>query len=85
MQARAHAELTFKLDSASEADALEAALRPEPSGDVPGCRASIARDDLTMTVTLRIEAEHAGALRAGVNAYLRWAGAALELHRLAQG
>lgn len=75
--------LTFDFDSPAEADAVEAALRPEMGADVPGSRAALARRGATLD--LSIEAEDAGALRAAVNSHLRWVRLALDVHRVARG
>jgi tRNA threonylcarbamoyladenosine modification (KEOPS) complex Pcc1 subunit len=79
----ARAELELALDSLAQADALEAALRPEMGSDVPGSRATLERQGSTLL--LRLEAEDAGALRAALNAYLRWASLALDVHGVARG
>lgn len=79
----ARAELELALDTPSQADALEAALRPEMGADVPGSKATLERRGTTLV--LRLEAEDAGALRAALNAYLRWASLALEVHGVARG
>lgn len=81
MAARARIELA--LDASGEAEAVEAALRPEMGADVPGSRASLERRGLLLV--LRIEADDPGGLRAALNAYLRWVRTALEVERVARG
>ncbi len=55
----------------NEAPILRKALSPEAGREIPGTRVTIAGRGTTLTLT--IEAEDAGALRAAVNSYLRWA------------
>jgi KEOPS complex subunit Pcc1 len=76
------ARLTFDLDSPAQADAIEAALRPELGDDVPGSRSQLARDGATLILDL--QAEDAGALRAALNSYLRWVQTALDVHAVAR-
>ncbi|MCI4371180.1 MAG: hypothetical protein L3J78_00870 [Thermoplasmata archaeon] len=54
-------------------------LRPEAGRDVPRAHVSLraARNALTLT----IDADDTGALRAAVNSYLRWADVAVRVHR----
>jgi KEOPS complex subunit Pcc1 len=54
-----------------EAAILRKALAPEAGREIPGTRVTVAGRGATVTLT--IEAEDAGALRAAVNSYLRWA------------
>ena len=61
---------------------LERALRPEAAREVPRSRATLSRTD-ARTVSLEVEAEDAGALRAALNAYLGWIRLALETERVA--
>ena len=75
------AMLTFDFDSLRQADAVEAALRPELGDDVPGSRSALRRDGATLVLDL--EAEDAGALRAALNSYLRWTQLALDVQALA--
>lgn len=74
--------LDFHLDSPAQAEALIAALQPEMGADVPGSVARLERDGTSVAIVL--EAEDAGALRAAVNSYLRWARLALDMQRLAR-
>jgi tRNA threonylcarbamoyladenosine modification (KEOPS) complex Pcc1 subunit len=74
--------ISLELDSAAEADVVEAALAPEMGADVPGSRVAMRREGTTLL--LDIEAEDAGALRAAVNSYLRWMKTALDVHAVAQ-
>jgi len=57
--------------SGPEAGVVYEALRPETGRDVPKARVALrsAPDRLTLT----IDADDTGALRAAVNSYLRWA------------
>jgi KEOPS complex subunit Pcc1 len=62
-----------------EAAIVHDALRPEAGRDVPKARVSMrAKGD---RLTLGIEAEDTGALRAAVNSYLRWADVAIRVGR----
>lgn len=62
------AEITITGDAAA---ILRKALAPEAGREIPGTRVVIAGRGTSLT--LRIEADDAGALRAAVNSYLRWA------------
>ncbi len=53
-----------------EASVVREALAPEAGRDVPKARVSISGSGKKLTIT--IEAEDTGALRAAVNSYLRW-------------
>ena len=53
-----------------EAAVVRQALAPEAGRDVPKAHVSISGAGHTVTIT--IEAEDTGALRAAVNSYLRW-------------
>jgi len=57
--------------SGADAGVVYEALRPETGRDVPKARVAMrsAPDRLTLT----IDADDTGALRAAVNSYLRWA------------
>ena len=65
--------------SGPDADVVYEALRPETGRDVPKARVSmhVVRNRLTLT----IDAEDTGALRAAVNSYLRWADVAARVRR----
>lgn len=78
----AQATITLDCDSADQAKAVEAALAPELGSDVPGSRATLERQGTTLT--LRLAAEDAGALRAALNGHLRWMRLSLDVHRLAR-
>lgn len=78
----ATARVTVDFDSQPEAEAAEAALRPELGDDVPGARSSLVRRGATLELDL--EAEDAGGLRAALNSYLRWLQAASDMHALAR-
>jgi len=70
------ATITF---AGPDAEVVYGSLRPEAGRDVPGARATMrfARNRLTLT----IDAEETGALRAAVNSYLRWADVAARVRR----
>ena len=53
-----------------EAAVVRAALSPEAGRDVPKARVIVGGSGRRVTIT--IEAEDTGALRAAVNSYLRW-------------
>ncbi len=53
-----------------EAAVVRKALAPEAGRDVPKAKVTVAGSGRTVTIT--IEAEDTGALRAAVNSYLRW-------------
>jgi len=78
----ARARIVLELESAGQADAMEAALRPELGRDVPGSIATLVRR--AATVELALDAEDGGALRAALNSYLRWVDLALAMHDLAR-
>lgn len=53
-----------------EASVVRQALAPEAGRDVPKARVSVSGSGRKVTIT--IDAEDTGALRAAVNSYLRW-------------
>jgi KEOPS complex subunit Pcc1 len=53
-----------------EASVVRQALAPEAGRDVPKARVSVSGSATTVTIT--IDADDTGALRAAVNSYLRW-------------
>ncbi|TLZ82165.1 MAG: hypothetical protein E6K03_07845 [Methanobacteriota archaeon] len=57
--------------SGPEAGVVYEALRPETGRDVP--KARVAMRSAPGRLTLTIDADDTGALRAAVNSYLRWA------------
>jgi tRNA threonylcarbamoyladenosine modification (KEOPS) complex Pcc1 subunit len=77
------ASITLDLDTDAQADALEASLRPELGDEVPGSTAILRREGRTLL--LEVHAEDAGAMRAALNSYLRWADTALRVHAVALG
>ncbi|MCA1812520.1 MAG: hypothetical protein LC624_01040 [Halobacteriales archaeon] len=79
---RARGTLTVRADSSGQADALEAALAGGAGEDVPGSHAEVARRGLELSIVLA--AEDAGALRAAVNAYLRWVQLTADVHAVAR-
>ncbi len=69
---------TIHLDG-PEAATVREALAPEAGRDVPGARVRVS--GAANRVTLVVEAEDTGALRAAVNSYLRWADVAARVRR----
>ncbi|OGS46505.1 MAG: hypothetical protein A3K66_05540 [Euryarchaeota archaeon RBG_16_67_27] len=59
------------------ADVVAGALRPEAGRDVPKARVAVA--GRRGRVSIRIDAEDTGALRAAVNSYLRWSDVAMRV------
>ena len=57
--------------SGPEAGVVYEALRPETGRDVP--KARVAMRSAPGRLTLTVDADDTGALRAAVNSYLRWA------------
>ena len=55
----------------TEAAILRKALSPEAGREIPGTRVRVTGRGKTLT--LDIEADDSGALRAALNSYLRWA------------
>ena len=53
-----------------EAPVVRKALAPEAGRDVPKARVSVTGTGRTVSIT--VDAEDTGALRAAVNSYLRW-------------
>ncbi len=62
-----------------EAAVVLQALSPEAGRDVPGARVSVSGS--ARKVTIRIDAEDTGALRAAVNSYLRWSDVAARVRQ----
>ncbi len=69
---------TIHLDG-PEAATIREALAPEAGRDVPKARVRVS--GTSRRVSLVIEAEDTGALRAAVNSYLRWADVAARVRR----
>ena len=65
--------------SGPEARVVYEALRPETGRDVP--KARVAMRSAPGRLTLTIDADDTGALRAAVNSYLRWADVAARVRR----
>lgn len=78
------ARIAITCASSGEADAAEAALRPEIGDEVPGARSRLARSG-PRSLVLEVEAQDLGALRAALNSYLRWLATAEAVHRVARG
>ena len=66
-----------------EAAILRKALHPEGGRGIPRTRVQISGRGKTLTLT--IEAEDTGALRAALNSYLRWADVAAGVVREVRG
>ena len=62
-----------------EAPVIHQALSPEAGRDVPKARGALGGTARRVTIT--VEAEDSGALRAAVNSYLRWSDVAAQVHR----
>ena len=62
-----------------EAAVLRRALAPEAGREIPKTRVHISGRGRRLT--LRIEAQDTGALRAALNSYLRWAEVAMDVAR----
>jgi KEOPS complex subunit Pcc1 len=71
------------LEAGDSAATLIQALSPEAGREVPRARASLKLDGAN--VVLEVEADDAGALRAALNSYLRWAALAMDASKLAKG
>ena len=71
------------LEAGADADALLQALSPEAGREVPRARTKFSLDG--QNVVIDVEADDAGALRAALNSYLRWAALALDASKLAKG
>ncbi len=62
-----------------EATVVRHALSPEAGRDVPKARVSVTGSGRKVTIT--IDAEDTGALRAAVNSYLRWSDVAARVRQ----
>jgi len=62
-----------------EASVVRQALSPEAGRDVPKARVSVSGSARKVTIT--IDADDTGALRAAVNSYLRWSDVAARVRR----
>jgi KEOPS complex subunit Pcc1 len=71
------------LEAGADAPALLQALSPEAGREVPRSTTTLSLDG--STVVLEVSADDAGALRAALNSYLRWAALALDASKLAKG
>ncbi|MGQ0537000.1 MAG: KEOPS complex subunit Pcc1 [Methanobacteriota archaeon] len=79
----ARAEFLYPCDDAAAARALVGALSPElVAKEFPDCLARVRTR--AASVVLSMTARDLGALRAGVNSYLRWLATAAEIQRLAR-
>jgi KEOPS complex subunit Pcc1 len=66
-----------------EAFVVRQALSPEAGRDVPGARVSVSGSSRKVTIT--IDADDTGALRAAVNSYLRWSDVAARVRQEVTG
>jgi len=73
----------IQLDAGGSVQAVLDALSPEAGREVPRANAVIRAEG--GTVLIDVEAEDAGALRAALNSYLRWASLAMDASKLAKG
>ena len=62
-----------------EASVVRQALTPEAGRDVPKARVSVSGTARKLTIT--IDADDTGALRAAVNSYLRWSDVAARVRQ----
>lgn len=74
--------LTIRLDG-PETAVVRQALAPEAGRDVPHARVRVTGSSRSLTIA--IEAEDTGALRAAANSYLRWADVASRVRREVNG
>ncbi len=73
---------TIRLDG-PETAVIRRALAPEADRDVPKARVRVT--GASRWLTIAIEAEDTGALRAAANSYLRWADVAARVRREVKG
>ena len=78
MSTKANATINLKFDSEKQIDTLLSALTPEAKAP-PTRRASIQLKKAGSSLTLSVEAEDTVALRATLNAYLRWINSTLNV------
>jgi KEOPS complex subunit Pcc1 len=71
------------LEAGADARAILQALSPEAGREVPKTRTAISLDG--SSVVLDVSADDAGAMRAALNSYLRWAALAIDSSKLAKG
>ncbi len=71
------------LEAGPDAAAMLQALSPEAGREVPRTRTKLSLDG--QNVVIDVDADDAGALRAALNSYLRWAALALDASKLAKG
>ena len=71
METKAKAAVRLKLDSQKQLDTLLCALKPEVNAPVTR-RANVKLEKEGFFLVLTVEAEDTVALRATLNAYLRW-------------
>ncbi|MGO8807193.1 MAG: KEOPS complex subunit Pcc1 [Candidatus Bathyarchaeia archaeon] len=78
LSARAKAIIRLKLRSQEQLATLLKALDPEAKGNVSR-RASVTLEANGLSIVLAVDAEDTVALRATLNAYLRWISTALNV------
>jgi tRNA threonylcarbamoyladenosine modification (KEOPS) complex Pcc1 subunit len=78
MSTKAKATVRLPLQSQKQLSALLAALTPEVANQV-GVRSKVAVSSEDLSLLLTVEADDAVALRAALNAYLRWVNSALNV------
>ena len=78
------AQIAIERPDRDSAARLERALLPESAREVPRSRASVGHPCETL-VTIDVDADDAGALRAALNTYLGWVGLALGSESVARG
>lgn len=75
---KAEATVRLKFSSEKQLKPVVAALTPETSKPIAG-RAKVTLERQEAFLVLRVEAKDTVALRSALNAYLRWAGSAMNV------
>jgi KEOPS complex subunit Pcc1 len=73
----------IELEAGTMAKAVLGALSPEAGREVPRARSELSLEGTKVVLVVR--ADDAGALRAALNSYLRWAALAIDASELAKG
>jgi tRNA threonylcarbamoyladenosine modification (KEOPS) complex Pcc1 subunit len=81
METKAKAAVRLKLDPQKQLTTLLCALKPEVNAPVTG-RANVKLEKDGLFLVLTVEAEDTVALRATLNAYLRWIGSTINVMEL---
>ncbi|MFH0815988.1 MAG: KEOPS complex subunit Pcc1 [Methanobacteriota archaeon] len=71
------------LEAGADASALLQALSPEAGREAPKTRTTLSLEGTN--VVIDVSADDAGAMRAALNSYLRWAALAIDSSKLAKG